>query len=130
MSALSDYAENELLDHLLGTTSFTMPAQVYVALFVAAPSDSGGGTEVSTSGTAYAREPVDFAAASGGAANPTGDVQFDEATGNWGTVTHLGLFDAASGGNLLMHGALAVSKLIETGDTFRIPAADLDVSVA
>jgi hypothetical protein len=128
MAALSDYAENKLLDHLLGTTSFTMPAQVYLALFTTATTDAGGGTEVS--GGAYARQAVDFDAASGGATDLTADATFPQATANWGTITHVALFDAASGGNMLMHGALTASKQIDSGDTFRVPAADLDVSLA
>ncbi len=133
MSALSDYLENELLDHALGTGSFTMPTQVYLALFTSATSDAGGGTEVATAGgTLYARVAVDFSAASGGLANPTGDVSFPEAGANWGTVTHAALTDDPDRGegNFLWHGPLAASKAIETGDTFKIPAADLDVSLA
>lgn len=128
MSALSDYAENELLDHLLGTGSWTMPSQVYVALYTSAPSDAGGGTEVS--GGSYARQAVDFDAASGGATNPDADVEFPTATASWGTVTHVGLFDASTSGNLLMWGALAQSKAVGSGDTFVIPAADFDVSLS
>lgn len=128
MAALSDYAENELLDHLLGTGAFTMPTQVYVAAFTTDPTDAGSGTEVS--GGSYARVAVDFNAAASGAANPTGDVTFPEATASWGTVTHAALMDAATAGNMLMHGALAAPKAIDTGDTLRIPAADLDVSLA
>jgi hypothetical protein len=130
MTALADYAENKLLDHLLGTTSFTMPTQVYVALYTSATDDGSGGSEVANTG-AYARQPVDFAAASGGAANPTADVVFPEASTNWGTVTHVALVDSATygGGNRLMHGPLTISKLIDIGDTFRIPIADLDTAL-
>lgn len=127
MANLSDYAENKLLDHLLSTTAFTMPTQVYVALYTTATDDATAGTEVT--GGSYARQPVDFAAAVGGAANPTADVVFPEATANWGTVTHVRLMDAVSAGNPLMHGPLTASKLIDVGDTFRIPLADLDTAL-
>lgn len=127
MSALSDFAENELLDHLLGTGSWSMPSQVYVGLYTSAPSDAGGGTEVS--GGSYARQAVDFDAASGGATNPTADIEFPTATANWGTVTHVGLFTASTSGNLLMWGALSASKAVGSGDQLVIPAADLDVSL-
>ena len=127
MANISDYAENKLLDHLLGTAAFTMPAQVYLALFTTPSSDAAPGTE--PSGGAYARVAVDFSPSSGGAANPTADVVFAEATTNWGTITHGGLMDAASGGNMLMHGALAATKQIDVGDTFRIPLADLDTAL-
>jgi hypothetical protein len=130
MANLSDYAENKLLDHLLGTASFTMPTQVYAALYTTATDDATGGTEVTNAG-AYARMAVDFAAAAAGAANPTADVTFPEANANWGTVTHIALTDSAThgGGNRLMHGALTASKQIDLGDTFRIPLADLDVAL-
>ena len=127
MANLSDYSENKLLDHVLSTTAYTMPTQVYVALYTTATDDASAGTEVT--GGAYARQAVDFAAASGGAANPTADVVFPEATANWGTVTHVGLMDASSAGNRLFHGALTASKQIDSGDTFRIPLADLDVAL-
>lgn len=128
MSALSDYAENKLLDHLLGKTSFTMPASVRVALFTAAPSDAGGGTEVS--GGSYARQAIVVNTSSGGATNPNADVTFPTATASWGTITHVGIFDAASGGNLLMWGALTTPKTIASGDQLVMPAADLDFAIA
>lgn len=128
MAALSDYLENELLDHALGTGAFTAPAGVYVALFTSDPTDAGTGTEVS--GGSYARQSVAFAAASAGATSNSATVTFPTATANWGTVTHVGLFDAASAGNLLMHGALSASKTINNGDVFEILAGDLDVSLS
>ena len=127
MSALSDYAENKLLDHLLAKTSFTMPSNVYLALYTATPSDAGGGTEVS--GGTYARQLLVFNSASGGASNPTADVVFPIASANWGTISHLGIFDASTAGNLLIWGALTVSKTINTGDQLVIPAADLDLAL-
>jgi len=113
---------------LLGTGSWAAPAQVYVGLYTSAPSDAGGGTEVS--GGSYARQAVDFDAASGGATNPDADVEFPAATASWGTVTHVGIFDAITSGNLLMWGALSASKAVGNGDQLVIPAANLDVSLA
>ena len=92
----TDYAENKVLDHLNGKSSFTMPT-VYVALFTAAPSDAGGGTEVS--GGSYARVATSgatWAAASGGAASNAAAISFPTASASWGTVTHYATFDAAS----------------------------------
>lgn len=128
MSALSDYAENKLLDHLLGKTAYTMPTNVRVALFTAAPSDAGGGTEVT--GGSYARQAIVVNTSSGGATNPNADVVFPVATASWGTVTHIGIFDATTGGNLLMWGALTTSKAIASGDQLVIPAADLDFAMS
>lgn len=122
--ALSDYAENALLDHVLGKTAFAKPA-VYLALFTADPGEASGGTEVS--GGAYARQRLDpdTAAASAGSAASNADKTFPVATADWGTVTHVALFDALSGGNRLWHGALTTSKVIATGDQFKFNSGDL-----
>jgi hypothetical protein len=123
---LSNFAENELLDHILGVGSYTMPT-VYVALYTTDPTDADTGTEVS--GGAYARQTVTFSASSGGAtSNPT-KVTFPAATASWGTITHIGLRDAATAGNLLWHGALSTSKAVATDDTFEIGATKLSVSL-
>lgn len=127
MANLSDWSENALMDWLMGGATPTRPSARYVALFTAAPNDAGGGTEVT--GGSYARTAVTFAAASGGATSNSGTVTFPTATANWGTVTHIGIFDASTGGNLLWHGALTASKAIDTSDTFSIPAGDLDLSL-
>ena len=130
MAALSDYAEKLLLDWMMTTGSATRPTAWYVALFTAAPSDSGGGTEVSTGG--YARQSVAFSAASspGGTTSNSGEVSFTASGGNYGTVTHMGIFDAASSGNLLWHGALTASKTVADGDTLTFAAGNIDLTMA
>jgi hypothetical protein len=122
----SDYLENKVLDHALGTTSFTMPADVYVGLYTVAPTDSGGGTEVS--GNGYAREIATFSAASGGATSNDSDITFDTPTNTWGTVVAFGLFDALTTGNLLYWGDLTANKTINSGDTVKFLTGDLDIS--
>jgi len=113
----TDYCENKVLDHINGKSSFTMPT-AYVALFTAAPSDAGGGTEVS--GGSYARVATSGAtwtAASAGATSNAAAVTFPTASASWGTVTHYALFDASSSGNMLRWAALTASKTIGSGDT-------------
>jgi hypothetical protein len=127
MAEFTDFMENKIIDHMLRNQSYTPPATVYVALFTTAPSDAGGGTEVS--GGSYARQPVALAAASGGASENSADITFPTATANWGTITHLALMDALTGGNMLMHSPLDESKTINNGDTFKINAGALDVTV-
>lgn len=127
MAGKSDYLENKILEHVLKNTAYTSPATVYVALFTAPPSDAGGGTEVS--GGAYARTAVTFGAASGGAIANSAAVEFPVATGaNWGTITHFGIFDASSGGNLLYWAALNASKVVNDGEQFKVAIGDLDVT--
>lgn len=128
MAALSDWAENALADWLLGGASPTRPTTRYVALFTSATSDAGGGTEVS--GGSYARTAATFGAASGGAASNSGTVTFPTATASWGTVTHVAIYDASTGGNMLAHGALTASKTVDSGDTFSIAAGALSLTLA
>ena len=131
----SDFLENKLLDYYLraknwdGTANATVPGTLYVALFTAAPSDSGGGTEVA--GGSYARVAIatsGWNAASGGLVDNTAAITFPNPTANWGTVTHVGLFDASTAGNLIDWGALTASRVVNSGDTpvsFAAGALDL-----
>jgi hypothetical protein len=127
MAEFTDFMENKIIDHMLRNQSYTPPSTVYVALFTSAPSDAGGGTEVS--GGSYARQAVTLSAASGGASENSAVITFPTATADWGTVTHLALMDAATGGNMLMHTPLDASKTVNNGDTFKINAGDLDITV-
>jgi hypothetical protein len=128
MSAMSDYLENEILDHVLGNGSYTMPATVYIGLSTGSFGDDNSGTELSGSG--YARQSITFAAASSGSASTNATVTFPTATGSWGAVSSWGLFDASSSGNLLIHGSFASSKTIATGDVLRVNSGDLTVTAA
>lgn len=121
----SDYLENKILDHTTGKTAYTMPT-VYVGLFTAAPSDTGGGTEVT--GGSYARKATvgaDWAAAASGSTSNAATITFVTATASWGTVTHFGLFDAASAGNLLRWAPVTTPKAIGTGDVASFPTGNL-----
>ncbi|MAB51353.1 hypothetical protein [Marinobacter sp.] len=128
MSAMSDYLENEILDHILGTGAYTMPTTVYVGLSTGSFNDDNSGTELS--GSNYARESISFGAASSGTASNDAAVEFNAATGSWGTISHFGIFDASTSGNLLIHGALTASKVIETGDILKIAIGDMDITAA
>jgi len=128
MSAMSDYLENEILDHMLGTGAFTMPSNVYIGLSTGSFADDNSGTELT--GNNYSRKAVTFSAASSGTTSNSGTVEFDAATGTWGSVSHFGLFDASTSGNLLIHGAFSSAKTITSGDILRISAGDLDITAA
>lgn len=128
--SFTDYLENKILDHVVGKTSFTMPS-TWLALFTVAPSDTGGGTEVS--GGSYARKSTagsDWAAASGGAITTAADLTFPTATANWGTIVAAALMDASSAGNMLIWGDLTVSKTVNNGDTFKFLTGDVDFTLA
>ena len=132
MSAASDYLEDKLLDHVLGGTTYSQPSTLYLALFTASTGleTNSPSAEVSTSSTGYGRETVTFAAASSGSAATNATVTFTTATANWGTVTHVAVMDASTGGNVLFHGAVTASKTIETGDTFQVSSGNLTISLA
>ena len=128
MAEMSNYLENALVNATLRNTTYTSPATVYVALFTTDPTDAGSGTEVT--GGAYARTSVTFAAPSNGASASSADVTFPTCTLTWGTVSHIGIFDASTSGNLLYHTPLDTSKTIETGDIFKIASGSLTVTLA
>lgn len=132
MSAASDYLENKVLDHVLTATAYTQPGTRYLALFTANTGleSNSPSAEVSTSGSAYIRKAVTFAAASSGQSATNATVTFDTATANWGTITHVAVMDAESSGNVLFWGAVTTSKTIETGDTFQVTSGNLTVSLA
>jgi hypothetical protein len=128
MAALSNYLENALINATLRNTTYTSPATVYVGLFTTDPTDAGTGTEVT--GGSYTRKAITFGAPSNGVSVNSVAVEFDQATANWGTVTHFGILDASTSGNLLYHGALTASKVIDNGDVFKFAISAVSVTLA
>jgi hypothetical protein len=129
MSAISNYLENALINATLRNTTYTSPATVYAGLFTTDPTDAGTGSEVS--GGSYARKAITFAAPSNGVTtNSAAACEFDQATGSWGTITHFGIFDALTTGNLLYYGALTTSKTISSGDVFKFATSSVTVTLA
>ena len=128
MAEMSNYLENALINATLRNTSYSSPATVYVSLHTADPTDAGTGTEVS--GGSYVRKAATFAAPSNGVSATSADVTFDQATASWGTITHIGIWDAESTGNMLYHTPLTTSKTIDSGDIFKIASGSLTVTLA
>lgn len=131
MSSFTDYTENLALTYLFTTGSATRPTAWYVGLFTAAPSDTGGGTEVS--GNGYARVVTGTISGSGTATTFTNAaaIEFAAASGgNWGTIGWAGIFTASTGGTLLAWAPLTTSKAINDGDIFRIPASSLTITLS
>lgn len=131
MGAASNYLENKILDHVLTSTAYTQPSR-YLALFTSDPGETGSlSGEISTSGTAYSRQAVTFAAASSGTSATNATVTFSAATASWGTITHVAVMDGstAGAGNVLFYGAVTTSKTIDTGDTFQVTSGNLTVSL-
>lgn len=132
MAGKADFLENELLDHVFGKGSYSSPAPVWIGLWTASlADDSDGSTAGEVSGGGYSRQSAPatkWGSASGGSISNTGSITFPSATASWGTVTHFGIFDASSAGNLLYFAALSASKKIESGDTPKFAAGALTVS--
>jgi len=125
--SFTDFLENELLDHAFRNTAYTPATTVYVGLFTTATGDAGGGTEVT--GGSYARQAITFSAASGGSITNSGAITFPTATASWGTITHFGIMDALTVGNMLCWGNFDASKAIDSGDTAKINASALTISL-
>jgi hypothetical protein len=127
MAEMSNYLENAVINAVLRNTSYTSPAAVYVGLYTSDPGEGNTGTEVS--GGSYARTAVTFGAPSNGVSTNSASVTFPTATGTWGTVTHIGILDASTSGNLLYYTPLDASKSIASGDVFTISTGNLSVTM-
>ncbi len=129
-AALTDFAENKIVDATLRGQALGAPATFHVALYTTCPTDSTAGTEVT--GGSYARVAVTSSLANwagtqsagsttassgtGGTTSNNAAITFPAPTANWGVVTCVGWMDASSGGNLWIYTALAVNKTINNGD--------------
>ncbi len=125
--SFTNFLETEILDHVFAGAAYTAPSTKYLALFTAI-SDGEAGSVTELSGSAYARQSVAFTT-SGNTTSNNAAVEFPTATGSWGTVTHVGVYDASSSGNLMAYATLSSSKTIDTGDVFRVPSGDLDITL-
>lgn len=130
MAGFSDYWENKILNHIFGKYSYTPPT-IYVALSTADPLDDASGL-AEPSGNAYARvqtSACDWNTASDGSLDNANNIIFPQATGNWGTISHFTLFDAATGGNMLAYGVLSQPKTTNSGNTLKFTEGDLNISL-
>lgn len=124
--SLSNTFETTTLQWLFTTDSVTRPTSWHLALYTVAPGEGGGGTECS--GTAYARQSFTMTV-SGDTATNAANIEYAVAGSSWGTLVAVGVFDAATSGNLIAYGNLTAAKTIDTGDVFRVPAGDLDITL-
>lgn len=125
--AASNYLENALIDHVLRNTALTSPTTVYLALFTTDPTDAGSGTEVSTGG--YARIAIAFDAPANGVTQNTSLESFTASGAGYGTVSHWAIYDAATVGNLLYHGAMTTPRTINDTDTLEFAAGSISITL-
>lgn len=122
----TSYTDNKLIDHLLGSGTYTKPSSLYVALYVGNPLTSG--TEVTTSGSAYARKLSTFSI-SGDTATNEFVLEYNVATTNWGTIDYCAIYDALTSGNMLVTAALTTPKTVVIGDILRFQTASISVTL-
>ena len=127
MAEFSDYLENKVLDHVLRNVSYSSPTTVFVGLYTSNPTDTNSGTEVT--GGSYARQALSVTTASAGIVTSSADVTFPQCTVLWGSVGFIGILDAVTSGNLLMHTALTTAKTIDSGDILKITTGNLTVTL-
>lgn len=124
MGKISNFLANKLLDHVFNGAAYTPPSTVYLALSTADPTDSGAGM-AEPIGNGYQRQAITFGAAASRRVTQADPVTFPQATGAWGTVSHMAIFDAVSGGNMLAHGAFETAKSIVANNTPSVSAGDV-----
>ena len=126
---LSNYLEGKLVEHVLRNVPYTAPGTVYLGLFTASPGEAGSlVNEVATA--EYHRQPAAFGAHTDGVCLNTANIQYAPAASNWGAITHLALFDAVTGGNMLWYGPATLTITINTTDIYRVNAGSLSVGLA
>ncbi len=121
--------EGQILDHLFGLATWTAPTHLWIALSTADPGEDGSSI-AEPSGNGYGRVQCDPGSGqwvrSGSVVDNVAEIAFAEATGSWGTITHVAVFTAETGGTFLYSFALTASKTITTGQTPRFPAGTFD----
>ena len=129
MSSFTDTLETDVLTQFFTTASApTRPTEWHLSLHTADPGETGS-TSAEVSGNGYGRKPITFTVSASNASNNAA-IEFASATGSWGTITHVGVNTASSGGTMLAYGALTTSRAIVSGDVLRVPSGDLDINLS
>ena len=131
MAQMSDYLEEQLINHVFRGIPYTTPGVIHLALYSTDPTDADGGTELEV-GTSpgYARITITMGAPTDGVSANTAELLFAAATGNWVAISHIGIRDESSAGNLLAHKALSAPVSVLSGNNFRVPVSDLEITFA
>jgi len=129
--AKTKYLEQKLLNHTLLNEPYTPPDKLYLALLTADPGRTGS-TASEISDPAYERQEIAFTAAadhaeSGSYVQNTLDIDYPQATTDWGSVGYGALMDAKTGGNGLYKGAFDVAKQVLANDYYQCPAGQVKV---
>lgn len=126
--ALTNFGEKKILNHILRNIE-SVPVSPYLALFKASPGEVGSQVD-EISGNGYERQPIDFSeVTSDGTTQNSTTVTFPEATGNWGLITHWGIADSLTGGNLIMYGEVDEPKTVNKSDMIKFNPGNLTISI-
>ena len=123
-SKKSNYLKSNIVKHVKGEASYTMPTTLYLALYTTDPTVADAGTEVT--GGSYVRKAISFAAGSGGSAASNAAINFTSMPTT--NVSHWGIRDASSGGNLLYFGNFDIVQAITSGQTFTINSGNVVIT--
>lgn len=128
MAQMSNYLENALINGVLRNTQYTVPSTVYLALYTTDPTDADTGTECTLG--SYSREAITFSAPSNGGTSNSADIVFQTVTSGTATITHIGIRDALTGGNLLFHAPLSTPRTLTVASAMVVPVNQLTVTLA
>ena len=126
MANFTDYGEQLVTAFVLTNAAVTRPTSWYLGV---GTGHTDTGLTGEPSGNGYARQQVTFNA-SGGVGTLADAETFGPASDSWGTIASAGIFDAATGGNALITGALAASRVVESGDSLTVAAGAVTFTVA
>ncbi|MFB0972095.1 MAG: hypothetical protein QMB54_03845 [Neofamilia sp.] len=131
MSKASNWLEDQIINYFYRGQQVTQPTQLYLALYTTNPTDGDSGTEVV--GAGYSRKLINFNAPTQqndrGTTTNSARIEFPRATGSWGEIAYFAIRTAATGGNMLSHGAFNKPTAINDGDQYVIEAGNLTVTV-
>lgn len=134
MGSLSNYAENAMVNHITTNAAYSPASTLYLALCTADPTDAGTGASMNEAANAngYARTAITFGAASSRVITQSADVDFPEATGTWGTISHWAIVDSGThgAGNMLAHGAFGSSFTLVSGNVRTVPSGEITITVS
>lgn len=127
MAYISNFLQDNMMNHVFRNTPYNAPGTIYLALFSADPTAAGTGPELSGSG--YARTAFTLGPPTNGISTNDADIVFPTATANWLNATHIGIFDSSINGNLLFFGPMTSGVIVTSGNNFRFPIGNLTIGL-
>jgi hypothetical protein len=134
MAGFSDHIIQKILNHVFGNTVYAPVTPQYFALFTALPNDAGnGGLEPSTGSYARLSKANDGAlwqstSPGSGLKTNLAVLTFVTPTADWGTIVGVGIFEAASAGNMIAFQSIPNTPVLN-GQAFVIPSGSLRITL-